>query len=142
LNKIIDTPGAQGQAGFLLQVLRSPIGNTVMQKELKIGNHTGIHCLRCGNCCHVDMMAYVTETDLRRWEKEGRRDIMARAQGDDIIWSGDRMVTATGKKLKNCIYLGRDGATFFCEIYETRPLVCQNYIPGSSELCPSCPKKK
>ncbi len=113
-----------------------------MVDETKIKNQSNVRCLRCGNCCHVDMLAYVTETDLRRWEQEGRTDIMLHARDHEIIWSGDRMVTASGKKLQNCVYLGRDGPTFFCEIYETRPLVCLNYIPGSSELCPSYSKKK
>jgi len=42
---------------------------------------------------------------------------------------------ATGS-LESCVYLNWDGSSFFCEIYETRPLVCRNFIPGSSELCP------
>jgi Fe-S-cluster containining protein len=119
------------------------ISDTIMHDDgIKTLNQSGVQCLRCGNCCHVDMRAYVTETDLFRWGQEGRRDIMSRVLGDDIIWSGDRMISSSGKKVKNCIYLGRDGTTFFCDIYETRPLVCRNYIPGSSELCPSYSKKK
>jgi len=35
-----------------------------------------------------------------------------------------------------CAYLNWDGKIFFCDIYETRPMVCRNYVPGSSELCP------
>ncbi|MBN2157952.1 MAG: hypothetical protein JW807_01060 [Spirochaetes bacterium] len=82
------------------------------------------------------MIAYVTEEDIRRWERENRTDILDRVRGNDIIWSGDRIMSSEGKFLKSCAYLGWDGNAFFCEIYETRPLVCRNYIPGSSELCP------
>ncbi len=88
------------------------------------------------------MVAYVADADLARWEIEGRHDIMSRVRGEDIIWSGDRIVSSSGKKLKNCIYLGRVSGAFFCEIYETRPLVCRSFSPGSSELCPLFSNKK
>jgi len=88
------------------------------------------------------MLAYITEPDILRWKKEGRYDILSRVRERNVLWSGDRMVSASGKRLKNCIYLCRDGSSFLCEIYNTRPLVCRNYIPGSSELCPLCSDKK
>jgi Fe-S-cluster containining protein len=82
------------------------------------------------------MIAYATDADVRRWEREQRFDIISRIRGNEIIWSGDTIVSSSGKHLKNCIYLNRDGETFFCDIYETRPQVCRDYLPGSSELCP------
>ncbi len=94
-----------------------------------------IRCIRCGACCHVDMLAYVTAEDISRWEKEQRFDILARIRNKNVIWLGDRIVDDFGEKITSCIYLNRDGASFFCEIYETRPMVCRNFIPGSSELC-------
>lgn len=93
-------------------------------------------CLRCGSCCHVDMIAYVTDDDIERWKRERRSDILARVRGEDIIWAGDRIVSSSGRPLQSCVYLGWDGHQFFCAIYETRPSVCRNYSPGSSELCP------
>jgi Fe-S-cluster containining protein len=82
------------------------------------------------------MAAYVVEEDIRRWEREGRHDIIARLRNDDVIWAGDRMIGRSGRKVATCFYLGWRGPSFFCGIYDTRPLVCRNYIPGSSAMCP------
>ncbi|MBN2401177.1 MAG: YkgJ family cysteine cluster protein [Spirochaetes bacterium] len=101
-----------------------------------------ITCLRCGACCHVDIIAYVSPEDIQRWEGEGRNDIIARIGGGEVVWLGDRIVNKYGEKVKNCVYLNYDGTSFFCEIYETRPLVCRNFLPGSSELCPQYYRKE
>ncbi|MFH0976161.1 MAG: YkgJ family cysteine cluster protein [Spirochaetota bacterium] len=98
-------------------------------------NNKDIICRRCGTCCHVDMVAYVSAEDFQRWEEEGRQDIIARIRDNDIIWAGDRIINNFGKIQMSCIYLSWDGTSFSCEIYETRPMVCRSYIPGSSELC-------
>jgi Fe-S-cluster containining protein len=82
------------------------------------------------------MIAYATDADIRRWEREQRFDILARIKKNDIIWSGDTLISSKGTHLKSCIYLNWNGEAFFCEIYETRPQVCMDYLPGSSELCP------
>ena len=91
-------------------------------------------CLRCGACCHVDMVAYISPEDIQRWEKERRYDILARMR--DVMWSGDRIVDEFGVRVTSCVYLKWHGSSFLCEIYETRPMACRNFIPGSSGLCP------
>ena len=96
----------------------------------------GITCRRCGNCCRVDMVAYISPEDIQRWERERRHDIIARLRENDVMWAGDRIVNRFGEKVKDCVYLNGHGALFSCEIYETRPLICRNFIPGSSALCP------
>lgn len=90
-------------------------------------------CIRCGTCCQVDMVAYVSPEDIQRWEKEHRFDILAHLH--DVMWSGDRIVDKSGKRITRCVYLTWKNESFFCEIYETRPMVCRNYVPGSSNLC-------
>jgi len=95
-----------------------------------------IQCLRCGSCCHADMMAYASPEDIRRWETEGRTDILAHVREYETVWAGDRIVTARGIHLTSCVFLNSDGKNLFCEIYQTRPMVCREYRPGSSELCP------
>jgi len=82
------------------------------------------------------MIAYATDDDIQRWEREKRFDILARIKGNNIIWSGDTLFSSKGMHLKSCVYLNWNGEAFFCEIYETRPQVCRDYLPGSSELCP------
>lgn len=42
-----------------------------------------ITCHRCGNCCHVDVAAYVSLEDIQRWEKEGRHDVLAHVHDND-----------------------------------------------------------
>jgi Fe-S-cluster containining protein len=101
-----------------------------------VNENTNKECRRCGNCCFVDMIAYVTDADIQRWGREQRFDIIERIKGNDIIWSGDTLISSKGMHLQSCIYLNWNGDVFFCEIYETRPQVCRDYLPGSSELCP------
>jgi Fe-S-cluster containining protein len=93
-------------------------------------------CRRCGACCHVDISAFITQSDMRRWEKERRLDVLSWIQDGKRIWSGDRIISPGGVKITGCRFLNRKGASFFCDIYDTRPFVCRNYIPGSSEICP------
>ncbi len=101
-----------------------------------VNTEPAITCRRCGNCCHVDMIAYAVESDIERWRRENRFDILSRIQGNEIVWSGDTIVSARGRHLASCVYLNRDGESFSCDIYETRPRVCRDFAPGSSQLCP------
>ena len=94
----------------------------------------GMKCLRCGACCHVDMVAYASPEDTQRWEKERRYNILAHLH--DVMWSGDRIVDTSGTRITSCVYLKWHCSSFFCKIYETRPMVCRNFVPGSSDLCP------
>lgn len=99
-----------------------------------------ITCSRCGNCCHVDVAAYVTLEDIRRWEEEGREDIIAHVRDNDVTWSGNGVTNRFGSHVKtclmSCVYLAWHGSSASCTIYETRTKVCRSYIPGSSALCP------
>ncbi len=82
------------------------------------------------------MVAYVSPEDIKRWEQEGRYDIITRLRENDAMWAGDRIINKSGGKVNTCLYLNWSGSCFSCEIYETRPIVCREYIPGSSGLCP------
>jgi Fe-S-cluster containining protein len=44
--------------------------------------------------------------------------------------------TKTGEYPRECHFLFSKGKEWLCSIYETRPSVCREYHPGSSELCP------
>lgn len=97
-------------------------------------------CLRCGNCCHVDVAAYVTLEDINRWEKEGRQDILSHVRAYNVTWTEDRIINRFGSNittcLMSCVYLKWHGSKALCQIYETRTEVCRKYIPGSTNLCP------
>jgi len=82
------------------------------------------------------MVAYASDEDIRRWETEGRRDILAHIRSNETLWAGDRIMTVRGTYLSTCVFLNRDREGFFCTIYETRPQVCRSYEPGSSDICP------
>lgn len=103
---------------------------------MKSEKNSDITCRRCGTCCHVDMVAYVSPEDFHRWEKEQRHDIVARLSNNEVLWAGDRIINKFGAKMTQCVCLNWGGSSFSCEIYETRPVVCRNFAPGSSELCP------
>ena len=42
----------------------------------------------------------------------------------------------TGDYPRECPFLYSSDDSWLCSIYETRPSVCREYHPGSSELCP------
>ncbi|MGC9324224.1 MAG: YkgJ family cysteine cluster protein [Desulfomonilia bacterium] len=94
-------------------------------------------CMRCGKCCLADMIAYVTTEDFARWRREGRQDILHVIETKNAVWMGDHLVSAdSGQYLHACPFLRITGQTCTCSIYETRPQVCRDYEPGSSEICP------
>lgn len=94
-------------------------------------------CLCCGKCCFVDLTAYAEKEDFDRWRKENRQDILEMIEHRHLIWAGDRMISSeSGDYPRECPFLYNSGDSLLCSIYETRPAICRNYQPGSSELCP------
>jgi len=96
-------------------------------------------CLRCGHCCQPYFSLYVTEEDEARWREEGRQDILERLYWErkHIIWKDDQPINlATGEEERRCYWLKKnpDGTTT-CLIHSTKPKICRDYYPGSSELC-------
>lgn len=113
---------------------------------MKSEENSGITCRRCGNCCHVDVAAYVSLEDVKRWEEEERHDIIAHVGDNDVTWSGARVANRFGSNIKtclmSCVYLRWLGSVASCSIYETRTKVCRSYVPGSSSLCPQYHAKR
>jgi len=101
-----------------------------------------VACMRCGNCCRTNLNAYLTDDDIKRWEREDRTDILNILENECAVWAGDRLVSAKdGAYLQTCPFLIWEKGKFTCTIYETRPKVCREYIPGSSLLCPKFLRK-
>jgi Fe-S-cluster containining protein len=91
----------------------------------------------------VDLTAYAQESDFERWNAEGRQDILSVMEHRHLVWSGDRLISSeTGISPRECPFLYSDKDKWKCSIYETRPQVCREYEPGSSELCPQFNIKK
>jgi Fe-S-cluster containining protein len=101
-----------------------------------------LSCLQCGKCCFVDLTAYAEKEDFKRWRTENRHDILEMIEHRHLVWAGDRMISSeTGDYPSECSFLNSSGDAWLCSIYETRPSVCRNYHPGSSELCPQWKSK-
>ena len=96
-----------------------------------------LSCLCCGKCCFVALTAYVQQEDFERWRTENRQDILEVIENRHLFWAGDRMISSeTGISPKECPFLYCSEGLWLCSVYETRPLVCREYQPGSSQLCP------
>ncbi|MEN6468181.1 MAG: YkgJ family cysteine cluster protein [Smithella sp.] len=96
-----------------------------------------LSCLQCGKCCFVDFTAYAQPEDYDRWRAEKRHDILEMIEHRHLTWAGDRLISAeTGEPPRECPFLHSSGNKWLCSIYGTRPAVCREYGPGSSELCP------
>ena len=96
-------------------------------------------CVRCGKCCLADMTAFVSgieEEDIKRWKNEKRHDILHIIENEHSLWAGDHIISSRdGRYIHGCHFLSWDEEQYSCSIYETRPIVCRNFIPGSSALC-------
>jgi len=92
-------------------------------------------CNRCGKCCLANFSAYVKDADIMRWQREDRLDILVIIEKQQAVWAGDHIVMPDGSDFKHCVFLRTEGGRCECSIYETRPLTCRNFIPGSSQLC-------
>lgn len=103
---------------------------------MKSEKKSDITCRRCGNCCQLDVAAYVSLEDIRRWEKEGRHDIIDHVRDNDVTWSREGISNRFGSRIRtclmSCVYVKWHGSSASCEIYETRTKVCRSFIPGSS----------
>ena len=99
-----------------------------------------IRCQQCGNCCRVNVNAFVTDEDLARWRREGRGDILHVLENEHAIWVGDHLLSAdNGADLCDCPFLQPEGGRILCSIYGSRPRTCREYVPGSSEICSQFP---
>lgn len=81
------------------------------------------------------MTTFAEADDIKRWQKEGRHDILKALKEHDKVWAGDRIVFSSGRELTSCPYLRWEGEHAACSIYNTRPRVCREFVPGSSPFC-------
>ena len=81
-------------------------------------------CVSCGECCksfgwHLN----ASKTDLDRWRREGREDLLSSVNRLGWIW----MDPQTGEPLETCPFLVRDETKGLCSIHETKPAMCRDY---------------
>jgi Fe-S-cluster containining protein len=82
-------------------------------------------CLQCGQCCasfggHLRASAH----DLRRWQEEGRQDLLDSTNRLGWIW----VDPVTKEQVSPCPHLDRsDPEHARCAIYPLRPDMCRDY---------------
>jgi Fe-S-cluster containining protein len=93
----------------------------------------------CGHCCRTSFLLYAGEEDELRWEREGRKDILERLDWErwHVTWDDEGAYHIdTGERFRRCFFLeDRPEKTAVCLIHETKPKICRDYPPGSSDLC-------
>jgi hypothetical protein len=94
------------------------------------------NCLCCGHCCLNLIDAYngcVSDTDLQRWQRLGRHDLLSRIKTLDL-GPDNKLHTAwvdpeTGDDVERCPWLldRLDRAGFLCGIDDIKPEHCRDY---------------
>ena len=88
-------------------------------------------CVQCGHCC-LDLSGVyqtsVSETDIKRWKREQRFDILEWVgpfEGMDEIWISPR----TGEYVNRCPWLRKlpKQNKYICRIHGTKPEHCRNF---------------
>ncbi len=88
-------------------------------------------CLKCGHCCLNLSDAYQTsvpDSDVKRWKREQRFDILERVDtfvGINDIWISPK----TGEAVSRCPWLRKlpKKSKYICRIHETKPEHCRNF---------------
>jgi len=94
----------------------------------------GFECKQCGRCCKVLGLEYdlvVTEQDVRRWRREGRRDILAWV-GQAVFVGGYEFPVdpRTGDEVEGaCPFLRKvpGRPLYLCGIHDTKPGDCVRF---------------
>lgn len=87
-------------------------------------------CARCGTCC--SLLIEIDASDVLRWHRQGREDILAYLVEDPEIPEVDGWFDpATGKRLARCPFLDRHpNRLTTCTIQDTKPIACSQYKAG------------
>ena len=82
-------------------------------------------CLCCGRCCEsFGGHLQASSSDLERWRRLGREDLLARVSSIGWLWIDPR----TGKLEDDCPFLERTGPeTALCAIQDVKPDICRDY---------------
>ncbi|MDY0039834.1 MAG: YkgJ family cysteine cluster protein [Desulforhabdus sp.] len=100
----------------------------------------GFDCKQCGLCCKLRgaYQNYATDEDFRRWELEGRTDILEFVTVNDLGFDmhGDPrrlynvwMKPGTEEYLDGCPFLKKipEQEKYICSIHDTKPWHCRSF---------------
>ena len=84
-------------------------------------------CTQCGRCCTNEsfmMRLGASDADVARWNREGRRDILAWVSRGDV-W----IDPVSGETAATCPFVRKVPGSdrLACGIYDTRPETCREY---------------
>ncbi|HWO14851.1 MAG TPA: YkgJ family cysteine cluster protein [Polyangiaceae bacterium] len=90
---------------------------------------TELDCLACGACCHQRPgTILVSESDLVRWKRAERTDILAQLEPGHF----GQMAFMMGPS-GACVHHGTDAAPHACRIYDARSDTCRDFEAGSAQ---------
>ncbi len=97
---------------------------------------TRFECQQCAGCCK-NLRVTVTYSDIARWKREGRWDILQRvAFVEDRSGRMDFCLDETATQNAQCPFLSADNR---CRIHSTKPQVCRDFpFNGSREPVALC----
>jgi Fe-S-cluster containining protein len=88
-----------------------------------------LDCLACGACCFQRRgTILVSDTDLVRWKRARRDDIVARLEPGHF----GQMAFAMGSN-GACVHHGTDSEPHACRIYADRSDTCREFEAGSQQ---------
>lgn len=84
-----------------------------------------IRCLCCGECCEsFGGHLHASTSDLERWRREGREDLLTRVNRLGWIWVDPE----TKETLERCPFIVKiSEQQSICSIQETKPDICRAY---------------
>ena len=96
------------------------------------------NCNKCGLCCKTYPIDIVW-SDLCRWHKESRKDILQEVSFIDNYpekgYAGIYIEKTLRNPKQSCPFLTEDNS---CSIYKTRPMVCADFPDSKEEsICPN-----
>lgn len=82
-------------------------------------------CLCCGDCCEsFGGHLHASRSDLDRWHREGRDDLLSRVNRLDWIWVDPE----SKEPLDRCPFIAKiNDRQSICAIQETKPDICRAY---------------
>ncbi|KON27054.1 hypothetical protein AC480_04875 [miscellaneous Crenarchaeota group archaeon SMTZ1-55] len=116
--------------GYLAEYMPSPIARIDPQIPSYIRDIKRFECQKCAECCK-NTRILVTYSDIKRWTREGRWDILRQVSlVERPEGTTDFCFYTTVSKGSQCPFLSHDN---LCLIQHTKPKVCKHFPFNASK---------
>ncbi len=142
-NRRDETPADESTAGVFDQRQRPPPPRTRGQRplqfdSLKSSSHTEYDCVACGRCCYYNKPNYALlyPEDIAAFGPAMLAKYTAKSTLAGALLRAGEDGTEIFMRMENghcCALCVNPGVSYTCSIYETRPLLCRMYEPGSTD---------